>query len=334
MGRDSAVLRDRANEALRRRDWPEVLRSLSAADPNELTGDELLALYEAECAAEVDRHRAQSVVELAHAAYVRDDDMEGASWTALQMIIIATINHELDLARAWESSLLRTMEGLAESKVHVYVSIALSMRSIYDGDYESVIAMVREAQELARRLGERDLEIWARQREAIATVRSGDYERGLEMLDETMVGSLSIDVRPSIRGALMCHGVSLCQDVGDLPRAAKWIEATDRSFGACGINLSGECHMHRAQVLKMRGSLARAEVGSHQEARSSRAILSPRPAARGRSTRARSISRASQRRPPSSPSCGTAERVSSQRLHIEGLPLYRCRHAFQTAATR
>ena len=260
MGRDSAVLRDRANEAVRRRDWPEVLRSLSAADPNELTGDELLALYEAECAAEVDRHRAQSVVELAHAAYVRDDDMEGASWTALQMIIIATINHELDLARAWESSLLRTMEGLAESKVHVYVSIALSMRAMYDGDYDSIIAMVREAQELARRLGERDLEIWARQREAIATVRSGDYERGLEMLDETMVGSLSIDVRPSIRGALMCHGVSLCQHVGDLPRAAKWIEATDRSFGACGFNLSGECHMHRAQVLKMRGSLARAEV--------------------------------------------------------------------------
>jgi class 3 adenylate cyclase len=260
MGPDTIALRARSNDALRRRDWPEVLRSLSAADPNELDGDDLLALYEAECAAEADRHRLQSVIELAHAAYVRDDDMEGASWTALQMIIIATVNHELDLARAWQSSLMRTMEGLADCKVHVYVSIALSLGAMYDGDYDSIIAMVREAQELARRLGERDLEIWARQREAIATVRSGDYERGLAMLDETMVGSLSIDVRPSIRGALMCHGVSLCQHVGDLPRAAKWIEAADRSFAACGFNLSGECHMHRAEVLKMRGSLARAEV--------------------------------------------------------------------------
>jgi hypothetical protein len=93
------------------------------------------------------------------------------------------------------------------------------------------------------------------------------------MLDETMVGTLSIDLSPLVRGALLCHGISLCQQVGDSKRAGWWIEAGDRATSACGLNFSGECHMHRAEVLKSQGSLARAEAealrsaqGHHEDA--------------------------------------------------------------------
>jgi class 3 adenylate cyclase len=80
------------------------------------------------------------------------------------------------------------------------------------------------------------------------------------MLDETMVGALSNDLSPHVRGSLFCHGVSLCQQVGDVKRASAWIAAADRATGAHGLNFSGECHMHRAEVLKIRGSLPRAEA--------------------------------------------------------------------------
>jgi tetratricopeptide (TPR) repeat protein len=260
MGSETETLRARADEALERRDWPEVLRALRAVDTNELTGAELWTLAEAEVAAGSDADRIQTVSELSHAAYVREGDMEGASWTALMITWAAYSNRQEDLGRAWEATLLRVMEGLSECRVHVLVPIALSYRSIPEGRTAEAIEMVRQAQDLARKFGDRELEVWARQREAIATVRSGDFDRGLEMLDETMVGAVSIDLSPRVRGALLCHGISCCQNVGDVKRASSWIAAGDRTTSAAGINFSGECHMHRAEVLKMQGSLARAEA--------------------------------------------------------------------------
>jgi class 3 adenylate cyclase len=256
----SGSLRECAAEAMQRRDWPEVLRALRAADASELTAAELWTLVEAEMAAGGGPRECRPALELAHAAYVRDGDMEGASWTALVLMFGAFANSEHELGNAWMVTLGRLMDGLPECKVHVLLSIVVSFLSIDAGEFESTIASMQQAQELARKLGEQGLEVWARQREAIATVRSGEFDRGLAMLDETMVGTLSIDLSPLVRGALLCHGVSLCQQVGDSKRAGWWIEAGDRATSACGLNFSGECHMHRAEVLKSQGSLARAEA--------------------------------------------------------------------------
>lgn len=260
MASETDHLRDRAAQALRRRDWPEVLRTLGAVEPSELTAAELSSLHEAEQAAGAGAREQRPTLELAHAAYVRDGDMEGASWTAIQLMFGAYANSERELGDAWAATLGRLMEGLPECRVHVLLSIVMSFRSIESGHFEPTIAHMQQAQALARKLGEPGLEVWARQREAIATVRAGDFDRGLAMLDETMVGTLSIDLSPGVRGALLCHGVTLCQLVGDRKRASWWIEAGDRATSACGLNLSGECHMHRAEVLKSQGSLARAEA--------------------------------------------------------------------------
>ena len=253
-------LRERAAEALQRRDWPEVLRSLRAANTSELTAAELWAFAEAELAAGGGPRECRPALELAHAAYVREGDREGASWTALVLMFGAFANSEHEIGNAWMVTLGRLMDGLPECRVHVMLSIVMSFPSIDAGEFESTIASMQQAQALARKLGEPGLETWARQREAIATVRSGDFDRGLVMLDETMVGALSIDLSPFVRASLLCHGVSLCQQVGDSRRAGWWIEAGDRATSACGLNFSGECHMHRAEVLKSQGSLARAEA--------------------------------------------------------------------------
>lgn len=260
MGLPTEEARARAADAIDRRDWPEVLRALRAVDTNALTGAELYALAEAEGAAASSPDAVLASLELAHAAYVREDDMEGASWTALRLVFLAGANNEPEVSAAWLATLGRTMNDLPECRVHVLASVLASYRTLAEGQIEATLDLAQQAQKLARQLGDRELEIWARQREAYATVRSGDFDRGLEMLDESMVGAISLDLMPSVRGALLCHGITLCQEVGDLKRAISWLHAGDRVTSACGINFSGECHMHRADVLKTQGSLARAEA--------------------------------------------------------------------------
>lgn len=82
----------------------------------------------------------------------------------------------------------------------------------------------------------------------------------MAMVDEAMVAALSATMAPWAMGQIFCQTLTLCQELGDIKRASQWIEASDRVTSARGIAFSGDCRIHRAGVMKQRGSLARAEA--------------------------------------------------------------------------
>ena len=246
--------------ALGRRDWIEVNRLLSSVDPSSLTGPELQLLVEACQAVENDTDRYDRLVETAHTRYLEEGDIEGAAWTALCRVFSAGAAGDEAVLGGWFATAVRLIDGLPECKVQVFAAILMSFPGIEAGDYDAAVDSLAEARELARKLGNRDLELWALEREGIARAKRGEVEQGTAMLDEAMVAALSGNVLPQIVQAIFCHTITLCQEIGDYKRAAQWVDAADRMTGARGIVFSGDCRIHRAGILKLRGSLARAEA--------------------------------------------------------------------------
>jgi DNA-binding CsgD family transcriptional regulator len=79
-------------------------------------------------------------------------------------------------------------------------------------------------------------------------------------LDEAMLFAVEGRLGPFSTGKVYCSLISACEDVGDFDRAAEWTEATLQWAQRHPFAIfPGICRVHRAMVLKRRGSLAEAE---------------------------------------------------------------------------
>ena len=252
-------VRESAEAALRRWDWKQVVESLGSVDPAELTAEELFTLFTARVAVgQVNESAAD--LELSYARYVDDGDNVGAAWTSLFLAFLAGARGDFALSSGWGTTAGRHFEGLAECKAHVLAGVVLSYRGMTAGHYDGVVDSMVAARETARRLGELDLEMWALQREGKARAKRGEVQAGLALTDEAMVAALGARLNPIVMQQIFCETISLCQELGDVKRAAQWIAAGDRFTSARGVEWSGDCRIHRAGVMKQCGSLPRAEA--------------------------------------------------------------------------
>jgi class 3 adenylate cyclase len=109
-------------------------------------------------------------------------------------------------------------------------------------------------------VGNRDIELMALQFEGQARARRGEVLEGMALMDEAMVAVVSGQVGPWATGQIVCQTLTACQRVGDYRRAAEWLESADRACADRGISgMSADCRIHRAGILRVRGSWARAE---------------------------------------------------------------------------
>ncbi len=128
--------------------------------------------------------------------------------------------------------------------------------------------------DLARNLRSADLEAEALQTIGRVLIDRGEVAEGMGHLDEAMLLAVEGRLGPYSTGKVYCSLISACEELGDLDRAAEWTEATMRwAQGHPFAIFPGICRVHRAVVLKRRGSLAQAEreaaqacdelIGSH-----------------------------------------------------------------------
>lgn len=259
MDQELSAVRERAHDALRRWDWNQVAELLGSVDPAELTAAELLTLSDAMSAVGQFDDAIVSL-EMSHSRFVDDDDNAGAAWTALFLVYHAGARGDDAVAGGWIATAGRYIDGLAECKVHALLPLLMSYPGMAAGEYDGIVDSMTSARELAHQLRERDLEMWALQREGMARAKRGEVKPGMALVDEAMVAALSAKLAPWAMGQIFCQTLTLCQELGDVKRASQWIEAIDRVTSARGLAFSGDCRIHRAGVMKQRGSLARAEA--------------------------------------------------------------------------
>ena len=97
--------------------------------------------------------------------------------------------------------------------------------------------------------------------EARLLILDGDVEQGLALLDEVGVATVSGDLDPLSTGVVYCELVCALQGLGQYDAAEEWTEAMERWCKTDAIgSVRGRCRVHRAEILRLRGSCSEAET--------------------------------------------------------------------------
>ena len=97
--------------------------------------------------------------------------------------------------------------------------------------------------------------------EARLLILDGDVEQGMGLLDEVGVATVSGNLDPLSTGVVYCELVCALQGVAQYDVAEEWTEAMERWCKTNAIgSLHGRCRVHRAEILRLRGSCSEAET--------------------------------------------------------------------------
>ncbi len=161
-------------------------------------------------------------------------------------------------AGGWLSRASRLLERLPEQPAHARVELVRCERA---GDPVAARGHAKAALEIARRLGDADLEITALGRLGLAEVRVGAVESGLSRLDEAMAAALggeALDLETV--GELCCALLAACDQTGDLDRLAQWNRLLgDATYDRRELPVLSFCACCSAEALIAGGRLEDAE---------------------------------------------------------------------------
>jgi class 3 adenylate cyclase/tetratricopeptide (TPR) repeat protein len=250
--------------AAERHSWREALDLLSEADRTGRLGpDDLMKLGEAAWwLGRLDDSIAAK--ERAYAGYSEAGDLHQAALCALWIAqdYFAKLAHSI--GAGWFNRAERLLEGQPESTASGYLSVMHCMGAEAAGDLEAAMAFADRALDIGTRYGDRDLQGYGLLLRGRILVLKGRVKEGLALLDEATVAAVSGDIGPLATGLIYCMAISTTASLADYSRASEWTEASKRWCERQSITgFPGVCRVHRAEIMRLRGSWAEAE----QEAR-------------------------------------------------------------------
>src|SRR5262245_13594758 len=214
-----------ARAAAARQSWRASYGAYVAVDDAELTASDLESYGEAAWWSgkleEAISHR-----ERAFAAYTADGDTLGAARMALTLAWDNEGRGAFAVAGGWRATAERLLGDEPEAPEHARLRLGHALAALFaEGDLERAIGLFDETYELARRVGDRDVQMLALTGKGRTFIKMGKIDEGLALLDEASASALCGDIRAHSAGLVYCITISSCQDVGDYRRAAEWTEA-------------------------------------------------------------------------------------------------------------
>jgi class 3 adenylate cyclase len=252
----AAVARDAAS----RQAWREAFEAYEQLDQANLGAEDLERYGEAAWW----RGQLGEAIRLRERAYVaysgEGKDLD-ASRVALTLSWDEANRGAFSVAQGWFATAERLLENREESAEHGRIALTRASQAMFaEGNYPAAIEHFDHAYELAKRFGDRDTQMLAIAGKGRALMKSGEIEKGLELLDEGSAAAVSGELRAYSTTLVYCMTISSCQDVGDFRRAAEWTEAANRWCDRLDVTgFPGACRIHRAEIMRLRGDLEAAE---------------------------------------------------------------------------
>ena len=161
--------------------------------------------------------------------------------------------------RGWLARAERLLDGRGETPAHAWFAVVRTYERMLTGDLPGARQWARRAIEVGSTCDPAACAI-GRVAEARLLILDGDVQQGLALLDEAGVATVSGDLDPLSTGVVYCELVCALQGLAQYDVAEEWTEAMERWCETNAIgSLHGRCRVHRAEILRLRGSCNEAE---------------------------------------------------------------------------
>jgi tetratricopeptide (TPR) repeat protein len=259
-------------EAAARSDWPRAYDLLVRADQLTRLSLEDLGLLAQVAYASGHLETTIEAWERAHTQAHQAGDSLAAAGAACQVALHLLMDTALMApVRGWVRRAERLLEGYDQTPVHAWVAVITSYERLMMGDLLAArewagraVAVGSSCNPAAAAIG--------RVAEAHAVILGGEVRRGLDLVEEAAVATVSGELDVISTGMVYCELVCMLQGLAQYDLAEEWTEAMERWRHGRGIgSVHGRCRVHRAEILRLRGAAVEAE----QEALAACAELRP-----------------------------------------------------------
>ena len=198
--------------------------------------------------------------ERAHAACLQAGDQIAAGGAAVRVAMHLLFDTALMApVRGWLARAERLLDGQGETPAHAWFAVVRTYERMLTGDLPDARQWARRAVEVGSTCDPAACAL-GRVAEARLLILDGDVEPGLALLDEAGVAIVSGDLDPLSTGVVYCELVCALQGLAQYDVAEQWTEAMERWCETNAIgSLRGRCRVHRAEILRLRGSCNEAE---------------------------------------------------------------------------
>jgi tetratricopeptide (TPR) repeat protein len=251
---------ERARRAAALRDWQQAFDLLLAADADGLLAATDLPVLGQVAYAAGHLDVAIETWERAHAESLQAGDQLAAAGAAVRVAMHLLFDTALMApVRGWLARAEALLEGRGETPAHAWSAVVRTYERMLTGDLAEARQWARRAVEMGANC---DPAACAVGRVAVARllILDGDVRHGLALLDEAGVATVSGDLDPLSTGIVYCELVCALQGLAQYDVAEEWTEAMERWCETNAIgSLQGRCRVHRAEILRLRGSCHEAE---------------------------------------------------------------------------
>ena len=251
---------ERARDAATRGDWQQAFDILMKADADDLLAPNDLPMLGQVAYAAGQLDVTIEVWERAHAACMQAGDHVAAAGAAVRVAMHLLFDTALMApVRGWLARAEGLLEGHEETPAHAWFAVVRTYERILTGDTPGARQWARRAIEVGSKCDPAACAI-GRVAEARLLILDGDVQEGLALLDEAGVATVSGELDPFSTGVVYCELVCALQGLAQYDVAEEWTEAMERWCETNAIgSLHGRCRVHRAEILRLRGSCNEAE---------------------------------------------------------------------------
>jgi tetratricopeptide (TPR) repeat protein len=253
-------LTDRARVAFGLHEWDEAFELLMRADASGSLPAADLPLLGESAYASGHLDTCIEAWERAHAASMLAGDDLAAAAAAVRVAMHVLFDTALMApVRGWLARAETLLQRHQDTPAHAWFAVVRTYERMLTGDLSAARQWARRAVEIGSVCDPAACAI-GRVADGRLLILAGDVGRGLALLDEAGVAALSGDLDPLSRGVVYCELVCALQGLALYDLAQEWTEAMERWCDSNAVgSLHGRCRVHRAEILRLRGSCEEAE---------------------------------------------------------------------------
>lgn len=199
--------------------------------------------------------------EQAYSTFMTEGDSQGAASAALELAELHAHSLAADVAAGWVKRAERLLEGDDESSARGYLLRWQAVEAFEkEHDLDLAISRSEKVAEIGRANMDGNLEVLALQDQGRFLVAAGRLDEGMPLMDEAMIAAVAGDVTPINVGRSYCNMLAVCDQTGDIRRAAEWTKTAEEWCQESESSpYPGICRIFKAEMMWLNGDWVGAE---------------------------------------------------------------------------